>query len=117
MRKPRTRMADGLGLAGEGRPAGSGGEPGVTALERHCGWLLRAYPAWYRRERAGEMLGTLLEAAPPGQRWPSRRDARSLVTGGLRLRGLPAWCLSILWAGLGAAGAGYDFILSAHVPE
>jgi hypothetical protein len=89
----------------------------VTPLERRCGWLLRAYPAWYRRERAGEMLGTLLEASPPDQRWPSFRDARSLIIGGLRVRGLLVWCLSILWAGLGAAGAGYDFILSMHVPE
>jgi hypothetical protein len=75
----------------------------VTPLERHCGWLLRAYPLWYRRERAGEMLGTLLEASPPGRRWPSFRDARSLIIGGLRVRGLLVWCLSILWAGLGAA--------------
>jgi hypothetical protein len=89
----------------------------VTPLERHCRWLLRAYPIWYRRERAGEMLGTLLEASPPGRRWPSLRDAWSLVIGGLRVRGLLAWCLSILWAGLGAAGAGYDFILSEHVPQ
>jgi hypothetical protein len=89
----------------------------VTPLERHCSWLLRAYPGWYRRERAGEMLDTLLAASPPGRRWPSLRDARSLVIGGLRVRGLLVWCLSILWAGLGAAGAGYDFILSEHVPQ
>jgi hypothetical protein len=89
----------------------------VTPLERHCRLLLRAYPAWYRRERAGEMLGTLLEASPPGRRWPSLRDARSLVIGGLRVRGLVVWCLSIPWAALGAAGGGYVFILSAHVPE
>ena len=89
----------------------------MTPLERHCRLLLRAYPAWYRRERAGEMLGTLLEASPPGRRWPSLRDARSLVIGGLRVRGLVVWCLSIPWAALGAAGAGYVFILSTHVPE
>lgn len=89
----------------------------MTSLERHCSWLLRAYPGWYRREQAGEMLATLLEASPPGARWPSLRDARSLVIGGLRVRGPLAWCLSILWAGLGAAGAGYDFILSEHVPQ
>jgi hypothetical protein len=88
----------------------------VTPLERHCRLLLRAYPAWYRRERAGEMLGTLLEASPPGRRWPSLRDARSLVIGGLRVRGPLVWCLSMLWAGLGAAGAGYIFILSTHLP-
>ena len=36
----------------------------MTPLERRCRWLLRAYPAWYRHDRAGEMLGTLLEAGP-----------------------------------------------------
>ena len=33
----------------------------MTALERRWRWLLRAYPAWYRRERGDEMLGTLME--------------------------------------------------------
>ena len=89
----------------------------MSALERHCGWLLHAYPAWYRRERAGEMLDTLLEASPPGRRWPSFRDARSLVIGGLRVRGLLVLCLSMLWTVLGAAGAGYNFILSTQVPQ
>jgi hypothetical protein len=89
----------------------------VTPLERRCRWLLRAYPAWYRRKRAEEMLGTLLEASPPGRGWPSLRDARSLVIGGLRVRGALVWCLSTLWAAVGAAGAGYFFILSTHVPE
>jgi hypothetical protein len=88
----------------------------VTPLERHCRWLLRSYPAWYRRERAGEMLDTLLEANPPGRRWPSIRDARALVIGGMRVRGCVVWLLSILWAALGAAGAGYIFLLSTHVP-
>jgi hypothetical protein len=45
----------------------------VTGLERRCRWLLRAYPAWYRRKRGEEMLGTLLEASPPDRRWPSAR--------------------------------------------
>ena len=70
----------------------------MTGLERHCRWLLRAYPAWYRRERSEEMLGTLLEASPPGRRWPTFRDARALVTGGLRARGW-AWLLSMVWRG------------------
>lgn len=88
----------------------------MTPLERRYGWLLHAYPAWYRRDRAGEMLGTLVEASPPGRRWPSLRDARALVIGGLRVRGLLVLCLSMLWAGLGAAGTGYIFILSTHIP-
>jgi hypothetical protein len=51
----------------------------MTPLERHCSWVLRAYPTWYRRERAAEMLGTLLgdhyrligtQAAAPDARPP-----------------------------------------------
>jgi len=87
----------------------------VTRLERRCRWLLRAYPGWYRRERAGEMLDTLLEASPPGRNWPSFREARALAIGSLRARGW-AFFLSILWAGTGAAGAGYIFLLSTHLP-
>ncbi len=83
----------------------------MTPLQRRCCLLLRAYPAWYRRERAGEMLGTLLEASLPGRSWPSVRDARALVIGGLRVRGL-VWCLSMLWASIGAAGAGYCFLVT-----
>lgn len=58
----------------------------MTALERRSRWLLRAYPAWYRKERGEEILGTLLEDSPPGRRWPSLRDARTLIMGGLRVR-------------------------------
>ena len=80
----------------------------MIPLERHCGWLLHAYPAWYRRERAAEMLGTLLEASPPGRNWPSFRDARALVIGGLRVRGW-TWLLSMLWVAAGAVITGYIF--------
>jgi hypothetical protein len=85
----------------------------VTPLERHCGWLLRAYPAWYRRERAGKMLGTLLEASPPGARWPSFRDAQALVIGGLRVRGR-TWLLSMLWVVIGAGGPIYAAVTFGH---
>jgi hypothetical protein len=80
----------------------------VNGLERHCRWLLLAYPAWYRRERASEMLGTLLEASPAGRRWPSLRDARALATGGLRVRGW-TWLASMLWVGAGVVRIGYTF--------
>jgi hypothetical protein len=83
----------------------------VTPLERRCRWLLFAYPAWYRRRRAGEMLGTMLETSPPGGRWPSFRDTRSLVAGGLRVRGW-VWLLSMLWVVAGAVGTGYDFYIT-----
>jgi len=89
----------------------------VTPLERRFRLLLRAYPAWYRRERAEEMVGTLLEASPPRRSWPSFRDTRALIIGGLRVRGPLAPCLSMLWAALGALGAGYNFVLSLHLPE
>jgi hypothetical protein len=87
----------------------------VSSLERRCRGLLRAYPAWYRRGRGEEMLGTLLEASPPGRRWPSFRDTRALVIGGLRVRGW-TWLLSMLWVGLGAAYSIYTLVLSAHLP-
>jgi hypothetical protein len=56
------------------------------ALERRYLALLRCYPAAYRRARGSELLGTLLEAAAPGQRWPDRRECRALALGGLRAR-------------------------------
>ena len=55
-------------------------------LERRTRALLRAYPAEYRRERGEEIIGTLLEAAPPGRSFPSARDAWSLVNGGRHAR-------------------------------
>jgi hypothetical protein len=58
----------------------------MSPLERRCRSLLRAYPRWYRRQRGDEMLATLLEASQPGQRWPSARDTRALLVGGLRVR-------------------------------
>jgi hypothetical protein len=85
----------------------------VTPLERHCRRLLHAYPAWYRRDRAGEMLGTLLESSPPGRRWPSFRDSRALAIGGLRVRGW-TWLLSMLWVVIGAGGAIYATVAFSH---
>ncbi len=58
----------------------------MSPLERRCRSLLRAYPRWYRRQRGDEMLATLLEGSRPGQRWPSARDTRALIIGGLRVR-------------------------------
>ena len=57
------------------------------------------------------MLGTMLETSPPGGRWPSFRDTRALVTGGLRVRGW-VWPLSMLWVVAGAVGTGYDFYIT-----
>jgi hypothetical protein len=84
----------------------------VTSLERRCRLLLRVYPRWYRRDRAGEMLDTLL-AANSGRRWPSLRDALALMFGGLRARGV-AWYLAFLWAGAGAVFCGTLFLTSTQ---
>jgi len=58
----------------------------VSTLERHCQLLLSAYPAAYREARGEEMIGTLLEATPPGRSWPLLRDVRCLIFGGLWAR-------------------------------
>jgi hypothetical protein len=83
----------------------------VSVLERHCRWLLHAYPGWYRHDRAGEMLDTLLAASPPGRSWPSVRDTRALINGGLRVRGW-TWLMSMLWVAAGAVGTGYFFYVT-----
>lgn len=58
----------------------------MNTLEARYRWLLRAYPAAYRRARGDEMIGTLMEAAKPGQRRPSLREAGSLALRGLQTR-------------------------------
>jgi hypothetical protein len=58
----------------------------MTALERRYSRLLRAYPSAYRAERGDEILDTLMAAAPHDRTWPTFRDARTLVLGGLRVR-------------------------------
>ena len=70
----------------EDRPHGREDEVRMTRLERHARWLLRCYPAAYRQARGEEILGTLLEATPPGRTWPRVRDARGLAIGGLKAR-------------------------------
>jgi len=58
----------------------------MTALERRYRRLLRAYPARYRRERGQEILSTLLEGTSQDRRWPTMRDGRALLAGGMRVR-------------------------------
>jgi hypothetical protein len=55
-------------------------------LERRARALLRAYPAEYRNGRAEEIIGTLLEAAPPGRSFPPAREAWALIAGGRHAR-------------------------------
>jgi hypothetical protein len=61
-------------------------DDGMSSLERRCRLLLRVYPATYRSQRGEEIIGTLLEATPPGRAWPRSRDLRSLLAGSLRAR-------------------------------
>ncbi|WP_238015831.1 hypothetical protein KZZ52_28345 [Dactylosporangium sp. AC04546] len=53
-------------------------------LERRYRALLHAYPAAYRAERGDEIVGTYLDLAAPGRRWPGPADAADLVRGGVR---------------------------------
>lgn len=57
-----------------------------SKLERRARALLRAYPAEYRHGRAEEIIGTLLEAAPPGRSFPTARETWSLIAGGRHAR-------------------------------
>ncbi|GIJ22415.1 hypothetical protein [Micromonospora lutea] len=56
-------------------------------LEKRYRMLLRAYPAAYRRERADELIDTLIGDEPTTRRWPSLRQAASLIRGALRVHG------------------------------
>ncbi|MER7332072.1 MULTISPECIES: hypothetical protein [unclassified Micromonospora] len=58
----------------------------MNGLERRYHRLLRAYPAEYRRARGAEIVGTYLDLAGPGRRWPSPADAADLLRGGMRQR-------------------------------
>ncbi|MFF0314659.1 hypothetical protein ACFYPH_08400 [Micromonospora sp. NPDC005252] len=58
----------------------------MTDLERRYLWLLLAYPTEYRRSRGAEIVGTYLDLATPGRRWPAPADAADLLRGGLRQR-------------------------------
>jgi hypothetical protein len=55
-------------------------------LRRRYQRLLLTYPTGYRAAHGDEIVSTLLEAARPTQRFPSWREATSLLLGGLRLR-------------------------------
>ncbi|MGV9324904.1 hypothetical protein [Streptosporangium sandarakinum] len=77
------------------RPAATGA--GGNSLERRYRRLLLCYPRRYRAEHGGEIIATLLDTAEPGRALPPLREARALVSGGLRARIVaaasdrPAW--------------------------
>src|SRR5690349_5611077 len=56
------------------------------ALERFYQRLLHAYPRAYRHRHGAEIVTTLLEMAPPGQRRPKPAEVWHLVASGLRQR-------------------------------
>jgi hypothetical protein len=62
----------------------------MLSLESTYRRLLCTYPGEYRREHEEEIVATLVEAAEPGRRRPSLREARDLLAGGLRTRGMLA---------------------------
>lgn len=68
----------------------------MTDLERRYLRLLRAYPAEYRRSRGAEIVGTYLDLAAPGRRWPSLADAADLLRGGLRQRARAAGATDLM---------------------
>ena len=72
----------------------------MSSLERRYRLLLRAYPAAYRRRRGDELLATLLEAAAPGQHYPTLCETLGLLGGGLSARaGVAGGCTPWgLWA-------------------
>jgi hypothetical protein len=78
---------------------------GATILERRYRLLLRSYPQQYRAERGQEILSTLLDATPPGQRSPSLADAVDILGNGLRRR----------WGLVGIAGLDAGVALAAPV--
>ncbi len=59
---------------------------GADPLERRYRLLLYAYPADYRWERGDEIVGTLLDAARPGQLWPYPAEVADVIGSGLRRR-------------------------------
>lgn len=58
----------------------------TDVLARRYRVVLHAYPRSYRSRRGDELLDTLLEFAAPEQRWPSLREATSLLVEGIRTR-------------------------------
>ncbi|AXO37144.1 hypothetical protein ACGFLT_00285 [Micromonospora chalcea] len=72
-------------------------------LEKRYRMLLRAYPADYRRERADELIDTLIGDEPTTRRWPSFWQAASLIRGALRVHGgstAPRPTAVLFWQGI-----------------
>ena len=58
----------------------------ARTLEDRYRRLLALYPAEHRAVHGEEMLGVLMTAAAPGQRYPARAESAALVLGAIRIR-------------------------------
>lgn len=78
----------------------------ATPLRRRYERLMVVYPRSYRAAHGAELVGTLLEGAAPGQRFPVVREIRGLVVAGLGARarqataGAPPWWMDGLHLGV-----------------
>lgn len=80
----------------------------ATGLARRYRTLLLAYPREYRRDRGDEIIGTLLEMAPPGRRWPTVRQSADLIRAGLRCQlGRPGSKMIVFAAAIAAVFAAF----------
>ncbi|RJL30417.1 hypothetical protein [Bailinhaonella thermotolerans] len=70
----------------------------MTPLERRYRGFLLAYPRDYRAAHGGELLGLLLDTAPPGRTVPDPREVAGLVSGGVRARLAAATRRGPAWA-------------------
>jgi hypothetical protein len=70
----------------DGGQSGADDRAARDALERRYRALLRAYPKAYREQRSEEIIGTLMDAARPGQTTPDWAQRVDLVLAGLRER-------------------------------
>jgi hypothetical protein len=57
-----------------------------NTLEHRYRFLLRAYPAGFRRDRGDELIETLLSVETETRRWPAPHQSLALLLGGLRAR-------------------------------
>jgi hypothetical protein len=92
----------------------------VSALERHCRLLMRSYPAGYRRERADEIVSTLLDTTPGGRTWPLPRDVAALLLAAVRARApqeRPGVLNSVRLAALLGCAIYLSGVAAAHVSQ
>ena len=72
----------------------------MSRVERQARRLLAAYPWRVRAEQGDEIIGTVLDALPPGARRLPPRTAIDLVRGGWRVRSQrrPPWLTVLAYA-------------------